>query len=71
MPQPTPDEAVELEALVDRCGLDKVVTALAEICWGKAEHLRSNWQDRATARLWDQAGKRLDSAATKVSDLLG
>ena len=36
----------ELEALVDGSSLRSVVEALAEVCRGKAEHVRDAWQDR-------------------------
>ena len=45
-----------LEELVDQHGLDRVVEMLADICADKADHLRSNWQDDATARAWDTNG---------------
>jgi hypothetical protein len=27
--------------------------ALAQICWGKAEHVQANWQDDQLARDWN------------------
>ena len=44
---------IELETLVDRHGLTKVVAALAGICDNKAEHSRLNSQDRTTAKAWE------------------
>lgn len=38
-----------LEAMIDKVGLSKVLFLLAEVCDGKAEHLRSNWQDANAA----------------------
>ena len=46
-----------LARLVDAHGLHKVCTALMAICYGKAEHPATNWQDRITARQWENAAK--------------
>lgn len=49
----------QLEAFVDGHGLTTVCEMLAEICEDKAEHLRVNWQDEPTARMWERDAKRL------------
>jgi hypothetical protein len=56
----------DLEGLVDRTSLAEVLFALGEICFGKAEHLETNWQDRNAAKAWERAGKRLDSVTVAV-----
>ncbi len=56
MREMTDFDANDLEHMIDQCGLDEVINTLADICFGKAEHLRSNWQDANTAKLWDLAG---------------
>jgi len=45
----------DLERMIDEHGLQAVLDALTDICWGKAEHLRTNWQDAASAKGWDRA----------------
>ena len=45
-------EAHDLENLIDRCGIDSVLMALSDICGGKADHVLTNWQDRALSRRW-------------------
>ena len=55
-----------LEGLVDTCGLSTVISALSEICHAKAEHLRTNWQDEAMAKIWDHSGKRIAQCAMRV-----
>ena len=55
-----PKEAMNpkaLEALVDAHGLTEVVDVLVQICYDKAEHIRTNWQDQKLAQTWDQAGQ--------------
>lgn len=57
------DALVELESMVDKVGMANVLYALGCIAREKAEHLRVNWQDRETARVWDNDANRLDKAA--------
>jgi hypothetical protein len=59
-------EARTLEDYVDRFGLTSVLSALADICLAKAEHLRENWQDRGMALDWEAEYRRIDNAASKV-----
>jgi len=60
------DSSTILEGLVDAHDLDGVIEALADVCFAKADHLRSNWQDDATARTWERAAKTLLKAASKL-----
>ena len=52
-----------LEGLLDKTTLQDFLETLAEICNEKADHLRANWQDNATAKLWDAAAKRVEFVA--------
>ena len=65
------DQKVDLENIIDSNTLEDVIHALTEICYGKAEHLRSNWQDNDAAKQWELAAKRLDKALTKWPTLPG
>ena len=58
----------ELEELIDSNSLASVVYALSEICWGKADHLRTNWQDHASALAWEQMGKRLETTSIAAKE---
>jgi hypothetical protein len=51
--------ARDLEQLMDAASLDTLVELLAEIAAEKAEHIRSNWQDPMTAKVWDAAARQL------------
>ena len=57
---------IALEAMVDTAGLRNVVWALAHICWDKAEHVETNWQDDQLARDWNANAAMLDSSAAKL-----
>jgi pyruvoyl-dependent arginine decarboxylase (PvlArgDC) len=52
--------AEKLETMMDHRSLNSVLDVLATICREKAEHIRANWQDAATARPWDRAARRID-----------
>jgi len=60
---------IALEAMVDHAGLRNVMWALAQICWGKAEHVQANWQDDQLARDWNANAAMLDSFAAKLRTL--
>ncbi len=61
-----PNLTEELESLIDSSSLLDVLTALELVCREKADHIRVNWQDRATARPWDRAAKRLYAVALQT-----
>lgn len=52
-----------LEGIIDSIGLQRTVELMSEICSGKAEHVRTNWQDRALARTWERASTYLQRMA--------
>lgn len=55
-----------VEELVDEGTLDEVLAALSDVCHEKAEHIRSAWQDRTTARAWEAASVTLDHARALI-----
>jgi hypothetical protein len=55
-----------VEPVIDRLGLNDTIQGIAEICRGKAEHLRTNWQDATSARLWDRAASRLEKLSFEI-----
>jgi hypothetical protein len=69
MTKTTKDDMPKLEAMVDRHGLYSVLAMLSDICGEKAEHLRSNWQDRSSAQNWGKAIAAIDVAASKVDNI--
>jgi len=54
-----------LETMIDTVGLSNTLYAIANLCSDKAEHIRSNWQDEALAKRWDQRMIALDLLAQK------
>ena len=61
----TSEEKVSLEKLVDHTSLGAILEALSEICYLKAEHVRTNWEDDSLAKLWERAGNKLAVDAIK------
>jgi hypothetical protein len=61
-----PNLTEEIESLIDQSSVLDVLTAIELICAEKAEHIRHNWQDRATARPWDKVSKIVGNAAHKT-----
>lgn len=61
----TQEELQALEELIDANTLNAVIEALGEICHEKAEHIRTNWQDKVTARPWDIMGRKLHTISAK------
>ena len=56
----------DLEAMVDASSLAQVIEALGEICAEKADHIRASYDDRATAKIWDDAARKVMALASKV-----
>jgi hypothetical protein len=60
-------EALEqIEGIVDALSMTEALELLYEVSCLKAEHLRINWQDEQSARLWDRAATGIDRARTAI-----
>jgi len=60
-----------LEAMIDKVGLNNVLDHLVNVCYYKAEHLRTNWQDENMAKSWERDGKRLDVLVSQLENTGG
>ena len=58
-----------LEKLVDENRLSRIIGNLEDISYEKADHLRSNWQDENTAKIWDKASVILANTQNKLKEL--
>ena len=62
MPSHRPSHPTQaLEALIDRYGLSAGLSAIAEICDLKAEHIAVNWQDCHLAKSWADAAHKVEA----------
>ena len=55
----------ELERLMDSSSVGAMLTAMADICEEKADHIRENWQDKPLSECWDEAASSLRVLAGK------
>jgi hypothetical protein len=60
------DESLDLEAMVDTYTITGILYELSEICTGKAEHLRTTWQDELAAQAWDRAARQFERLSREV-----
>jgi Mn-dependent DtxR family transcriptional regulator len=58
---------VQIEQAIDRMGLHNFLGVISDICLEKAEHVESNWQDRALARAWVRASFRMTRCADNTA----
>lgn len=56
-----------LESVIDEIGLSALLNEIAEIAREKADHLRSNWQDETSAKLWDKDADRIEKVSAKLN----
>ena len=56
----------DLETLLDRSDIQRVVATLATICTEKSEHVRGNWADNAIARAWEHNARLLGRASIEL-----
>jgi len=50
----------EIESIIDHKGIAAMLNAMANICHEKAQHIRENWQDDETAKVWDKNGSKIN-----------
>jgi len=64
-----PQEALDLENLIDRRGIQMVLQQVSEICGLKAEHVAQDWQDAPLALRWATVEGAVGVASTKAGGL--
>lgn len=62
------DAADVIEQTIDATSLARLLEIVAEICHEKAEHLRANWQDNASAQPWLRDAAKLQKLAAKLEN---
>jgi hypothetical protein len=55
-----------LETLIDNLSLAAILEMQERICHKKAEDLRNNWQDEASAKLWEKAARQIEQLNVDV-----
>lgn len=59
----------QLEAWIDRASVQDVLNCLSAVCLAKSDHIESNWQDKASAKQWEEAYHVIDRAVVKIARL--
>lgn len=59
----------KIEAIIDTSSANFVLNSIVQIAWGKAEHLRANWQDESAAQEWEKLASKLETVADKFETL--
>ena len=65
----TEQEALDLEGLIDRRGIQMVLQEISSICGLKAEHIAHDWHDAVLARRWATVEGAVGVASTKAGGL--
>ena len=61
----------QLEAFIDKLGVDSVLSLIETICDEKADHIEANWQDKTTARAWSRIARTVERSARMASTTVG
>lgn len=61
------DTIEQLEQLIDQHSLKYILESLSTICSEKADHIRTNWQDRDLAKEWQHTAMWINSIVGKVT----
>jgi hypothetical protein len=56
----------KIEDIIDDIGIVGVIKSISSVCYEKAEHLESNWQDKESAKNWIKIAKIFDSLENKI-----
>jgi hypothetical protein len=59
----------ELEDTIDRMGIAKFLEAIETICFEKADHVQSAWQDAALAKAWSKVGNKIGLAVVTARNI--
>ena len=57
----------DVEAMIDKLGIDWLKDVIVDICYAKSEHLASAWQDQHGSKLWEKQAKEFDKVKIHIS----
>lgn len=60
------DFEFKVEEMIDNVGLSEMLRVVSRICDGKADHLRSNWQDDKAAVLYGRWARQIEQMAERI-----
>ncbi|HIK04781.1 MAG TPA: hypothetical protein IGS40_08705 [Trichormus sp. M33_DOE_039] len=56
----------DIEAMLDSMSVVDVLRIMSQICYEKAEYLRTDWEDNETARAWEKIGRAVGKIKIKT-----
>lgn len=56
----------EIESAIDEQGAFNILLMMEMVLGEKADHLRVNWQDQRSARVWEKFSKRCGALAREM-----
>ncbi|QLE59485.1 hypothetical protein FD725_21950 [Nostoc sp. TCL26-01] len=56
----------DIKALLDSMNLSDILKIMSQICYEKAQCLRTDWQDLETARDWEKVGRAVGKIKIKT-----
>jgi hypothetical protein len=56
----------DIQAMLDSMDVSEMLKIMSQICYEKAEILRSDWQDIETARAWEKVGRAVGKIKIKT-----
>ena len=64
-----PEFIASLETFIDSNSLQDALQLLSTICWEKATHVLTNWQDKDLAQKWEKAAAAIDRVSVQSAVL--
>lgn len=55
-----PENIAAIETAIDADSLQDVLQMVSTICWEKASHIQTNWQDTSLAKSWEKAALAIE-----------
>ena len=62
------DSMMVLEEIIDGSSLEELLGLVIDVCYAKAEHLRSNWQDHNAAKAWERDAAKILRVANRLEN---
>ncbi|MEA5565472.1 MULTISPECIES: hypothetical protein [unclassified Anabaena] len=56
----------DIKAMLDSMSVVDVLRIMSQICYEKAEYLRTDYQDSETARAWEKVGRAVGKIKIKT-----
>ena len=55
------EKRIIIEQMIDESGMENFLDAVETVCYDKADHLRTNWQDEYAAKQWEKTASKIET----------